>query len=189
VTEEEERLFRAFVELRTADNKTPEAGPVPGMGTRTLRRYIVDKEVPSSLSDHVKAAMARFMASRGVTGYERFEDVEEEPEPDSSSRDWLGRQLEWVRNEIGDITSKTALVRELRGFARDTALIAIADALKMAEENAKTLSQERVGHRDAILQMDRADGRWSKGQQVKDATDAAAKGPKDGARKPERKVR
>lgn len=72
MTEEEERLFAEFVRIRKADNRSPESAPVEGISSRTLRRYIVDNEVPSRLEDDTRLAMARFVASRGVAGYEHI---------------------------------------------------------------------------------------------------------------------
>lgn len=69
---EQRRLFDAFVEEWQAFGRSPELDGVAGIGTRTLRRYVKEMEVPSKLEPASEVAMARFLTGRGKKGFEAF---------------------------------------------------------------------------------------------------------------------
>lgn len=123
----------------SAEDVSKRAGGKPS-GPTILRykRKIYPKE---RLDQETRRGINLFM-----TGHNSSTDAAERPEYD--------RHLEWLREQAGDLDSKTAHLREVRGWTRDESLRLLAVAVLRAEDNAAMLSQERSGHRDAILRGD-----------------------------------
>lgn len=146
VTDDEQRLFGEFVRVRKADNRSPESAPVDGISTRTLRRYIVDGEVPARLEEDTKAAMATFLASRGVGGFERF--VPKEPVLRAATDEELidlGDRLDQIENsdldpilKIVKIEAVAAAIRAEQARHEAVAAAIRARAIEKAESSAES---------------------------------------------------
>lgn len=166
LSDEEWGLFRAFIEERGKDPRSPEKAPVEGISTRTLRRYLVDRETPSRLEDDTKVAMARYLVSKGVSGFGHFLG-EEEPSSSSVLGDIRGileayraippnSSIDWVPEMIGKILDsqeegriKLALVEAVIAGGRNhtafgEAMAAIQRGVVMETESVEAKGRTEV---------------------------------------------
>lgn len=166
MTNDERRLFDAFVEERKRDTRSPEDAPVDGISPRNLRRYIVDGVVPSRLEPATRVAMARYVASRGVEG---FEHLAAPPATNGNGGD-LSRQVDDILQSDADDLTKTARLVDLWGIYRQKAISDVAELIRGDREilllraeavrdltRTARLEVEQAARREDRLNADRAD--------------------------------
>lgn len=194
MSDEESRLFSAFVEERRKDKRSPEKAPVPGIGTRTLRRYIVGGEVPTRLEDDTKVAMARYLTEKGISGFEDLASVRAAANGNGHSS--LSRQIDAILASKADELTKTARMIDLWGIYRQKAITDVAELLRGDKEilrlraqavadiaRAGRIETEVAARRDEEASLDRREARESKR-----AADLAARADRQGKSSGETKI-